>query len=256
MGEIGVLKFLSGTRWKPGADIYGIFPMILGSVYVTAGALAAGRADGAADGDLSGVLLPEGAVSRRSSPRSSCWRGIPSVVYGFFGIVVLVPAGARARRTMGRQRQLDAHGVDSAGDYDSADHHRRGRALRCAPCRQAITRARWRWAQRTSAACYTAVCARGEERHSGGRLCWAWAARWARRWPSSWWRATSRACPRASLQGVRTLTTNIVMEMGYAAGTAPRRAHRHAALCCSCSSCIINLSFSDAEEEVGKGMKC
>ena len=39
MGEIGVLKFLSGTRWKPGADIYGIFPMIVGSVYVTAGAL-------------------------------------------------------------------------------------------------------------------------------------------------------------------------------------------------------------------------
>lgn len=36
MGEIGVLKFLSGTRWKPGADIYGIFPMIVGSVYVTA----------------------------------------------------------------------------------------------------------------------------------------------------------------------------------------------------------------------------
>ena len=42
MGEIGVLKFLSGTRWKPGADIYGIFPMIVGSVYVTAGALLMG----------------------------------------------------------------------------------------------------------------------------------------------------------------------------------------------------------------------
>ena len=42
MGEIGVLKFLSGTRWKPGADIYGIFPMIVGSVYVTAGALLLG----------------------------------------------------------------------------------------------------------------------------------------------------------------------------------------------------------------------
>lgn len=42
MGKIGVLKFLSGTRWKPGADIYGIFPMIVGSVYVTAGALLLG----------------------------------------------------------------------------------------------------------------------------------------------------------------------------------------------------------------------
>ena len=42
MVEIGPLKFLSGTTWKPGADIYGIFPMILGSIFVTAGALILG----------------------------------------------------------------------------------------------------------------------------------------------------------------------------------------------------------------------
>ena len=34
MVEIGPLKFLSGTTWKPGADIYGIFPMILGSIFL------------------------------------------------------------------------------------------------------------------------------------------------------------------------------------------------------------------------------
>lgn len=42
IGEIGPLKFLLGTRWKPGNDIYGILPMILGSIYVTAGAIVVG----------------------------------------------------------------------------------------------------------------------------------------------------------------------------------------------------------------------
>ena len=40
--KIGPLKFLTGTIWKPGNDIYGIFPMILGSIYVTAGAILIG----------------------------------------------------------------------------------------------------------------------------------------------------------------------------------------------------------------------
>ena len=39
IGKIGPLKFLLGTTWKPGNDIYGILPMILGSLYVTAGAI-------------------------------------------------------------------------------------------------------------------------------------------------------------------------------------------------------------------------
>src|SRR5699024_11025309 len=42
MRKIGVLKFLTGIEWKPGNNIYGIFPMILGSIYVTAGALIIG----------------------------------------------------------------------------------------------------------------------------------------------------------------------------------------------------------------------
>ena len=40
--EIGVLEFLTGRKWKPGNNLYGIFPMILGSIYVTAGALVIG----------------------------------------------------------------------------------------------------------------------------------------------------------------------------------------------------------------------
>ena len=40
--EIGPLKFLLGTTWKPGNNLYGILPMILGSIYVTAGAIIVG----------------------------------------------------------------------------------------------------------------------------------------------------------------------------------------------------------------------
>ena len=42
MREIGLLDFLTGAKWKPGNDIYGILPMILGSLYITAGAIVIG----------------------------------------------------------------------------------------------------------------------------------------------------------------------------------------------------------------------
>ena len=42
MQKIGFANFLTGTRWKPGNDLYGIFPMIIGSIYVTGGALLIG----------------------------------------------------------------------------------------------------------------------------------------------------------------------------------------------------------------------
>jgi phosphate transport system permease protein len=45
MAEVGVFRFLSGSQWEPSNDIYGIFPMILGSLYVTAGAIIIGVQD-------------------------------------------------------------------------------------------------------------------------------------------------------------------------------------------------------------------
>ena len=52
MKEIGLLDFLTGAKWKPGNDIYGILPMILGSIYVTAGGYPRRRAHRPADGHL------------------------------------------------------------------------------------------------------------------------------------------------------------------------------------------------------------
>ena len=90
MNEIGVFNFLSGTRWKPGADIYGIFPMILGSIYVTAGALLLGVPIALLTAIYLAFFCPKG-LYRVFKPAVELLAGIPSVVYGFFGIVVLVP---------------------------------------------------------------------------------------------------------------------------------------------------------------------
>ena len=90
MAKIGVWKFLSGTRWKPGSNIYGILPMILGSVYVTAGALIVGVPAGL----LAALFMARFAskkLLRLMRPAISLLAGIPSVVYGFFGMVVIVP---------------------------------------------------------------------------------------------------------------------------------------------------------------------
>jgi phosphate transport system permease protein len=91
IGKIGALKFFTGTLWKPGGGYYGIAPMILGSIYVTAGSIIAGVPLGV----LCAVFLSRFCPARlRSlmSPAVTLLAGIPSVVYGFFGLVVMVPA--------------------------------------------------------------------------------------------------------------------------------------------------------------------
>lgn len=90
MAKIGVWNFLSGARWKPGNDIYGILPMILGSVYVTAGALVIGVPAGL----MTAIFLSRFASKRLVKlvrPAISLLAGIPSVVFGFFGLMVIVP---------------------------------------------------------------------------------------------------------------------------------------------------------------------
>lgn len=88
--EIGVFQFLLGTTWKPANNLYGIFPMIVGSLYVTALALLIGVPVGV----LTAVFLARFCPKKLYKPMKSAinlMAGIPSVVYGFFGLVVLVP---------------------------------------------------------------------------------------------------------------------------------------------------------------------
>ena len=88
--EIGLFKFLFGTTWRPGNGDYGILPMILGSLYVTAGAIIIGVPVGI----LTAAFLARFCPARwypLIKTGVELMAGIPSVVYGFFGLVVLVP---------------------------------------------------------------------------------------------------------------------------------------------------------------------
>lgn len=96
MNKIGLFDFLMGQKWKPGNDIYGIFPMILGSIYVTAGAIIVGVPIGL----LTAVFLAKfcpAKLYKIVKPGVELLAGIPSVIYGFFGLVVLVPLVAQIK---------------------------------------------------------------------------------------------------------------------------------------------------------------
>lgn len=90
MKEIGLFEFLTGTKWKPANNIYGIFPMILGSIYVTSGALVIGVPIGILMSVFMARFCPQ-KLYKVLKPIVDLLAGIPSIVYGFFGLVVLVP---------------------------------------------------------------------------------------------------------------------------------------------------------------------
>ncbi|NLM74824.1 MAG: phosphate ABC transporter permease subunit PstC [Clostridiaceae bacterium] len=92
MAKIGFFEFLLGVNWKPGntPPSYGIFPMILGSIYVTAGAILIGVPTGVLTAVFMARYCPK-RLYRILKPAVDLLAGIPSVVYGFFGLVVIVP---------------------------------------------------------------------------------------------------------------------------------------------------------------------
>ena len=90
MKKIGFADFLLGTTWKPGNDIYGIFPMILGSIYVTAGAIIIGVPIGLCTAVFMAHYCPK-KIYGICKASVNLMAGVPSVVYGFFGLVCIVP---------------------------------------------------------------------------------------------------------------------------------------------------------------------
>ncbi|MEG0692475.1 MAG: phosphate ABC transporter permease subunit PstC [Oscillospiraceae bacterium] len=92
MAKIGFFDFILGKNWAP-SDVpaqYGIFPMILGSIYITAGATLLGVPIGVLTAVFMAKYCPKPAY-KVLKPAVELLAGIPSVVYGFFGIVVIVP---------------------------------------------------------------------------------------------------------------------------------------------------------------------
>ena len=90
MHKIGLTNFMFGTKWKPGNELYGIFPMIAGSLYVTAGAILTGVPVGLMTAIFLSKFCPKW-LHKMLKPAIDLLAGLPSVVYGFFGLMVIVP---------------------------------------------------------------------------------------------------------------------------------------------------------------------
>ncbi len=92
MKEIGLFNFLLGEKWKPN-DVpasFGIFPFLLGSIYITAGAVIIGVPIGILTAVYMARFCPK-RIYRVMKSAIDLLAGIPSIVYGFFGIMIIVP---------------------------------------------------------------------------------------------------------------------------------------------------------------------
>ena len=90
MAKIGFGKFLLGRTWQAGNGLFGIFPMIIGSIYVTAGAIIVGVPIGILAAVFLARFCPK-PLYRIMKPGVELLAGIPSVVYGLVGMLILVP---------------------------------------------------------------------------------------------------------------------------------------------------------------------
>ncbi len=211
MAKIGVFKFLTGRVWKPGGNIYGILPMILGSIYVTAGALIIGVPAGIA----TAVFMSKFASKRTvkiMNQAVSLLAGIPSVVYGFFGLVVVVPL-VRDLFGVSGTSMLSASIVlgimilptiisisEPALNAVPGAYYEGALALGATH-----ERAVFRVVLPAAKSGVTASVVLGVGRAIGEAMAVMMVA------------GNQPRMPKGILQGVRTLTSNIVMEMGYAA---------------------------------------
>ena len=238
--EIGVPEFLLGRTWKPGNDIYGIFPMIVGSVYVTGGALLLGVPMALLTAVYLAYFCPDG-LYRLLKPAVELLAGIPSVVYGFFGIVVLVPFV----RTI--SEPLDGKGNSIATASILLAIMILPTIIGVVePALRSVPRSYYEGALALGAtherSVYTAVVPAagsgilagivlGVGRAMGETMAVIMVA------------GNQARMPKGVFQGIRTLTGNIVIEMGYAAGL-----HREALIATGvvlfAFILIINLAFS------------
>lgn len=210
MTKIGVLKFLTGRVWKPGNNIYGIFPMILGSIYVTAGALIIGVPTGIATALFMSKFASRGTV-KIMNQAVSLLAGIPSVVYGFFGLVVVVPlirdifgvsgtSMLAASIVLGIMILPTIIAVSKPALNAVPNAYYEGALALGATHERAV----FRVILPAAKSGVTASVVLGVGRAIGEAMAVMMVA------------GNQPRMPKGILQGVRTLTSNIVMEMGYA----------------------------------------
>ena len=238
MKEIGFSNFLLGKEWRPGNNVFGIFPMILGSLYVTGGALAIGVPIGILMAIFMARFCPSN-IYKLLKPIVDLLAGIPSIVYGFFGLVVLVPfLREHIDRTRGQSILCAAillgimilptiiGAAEPAIRAVEQSYYEGALALGATHERSVFSV--------TVPAAGSGILAAvilGVGRALGETMAVMMVV------------GNQARVPDSILQGVRTLTTNIVMEMGYATDL-----HREALIATGVVLfvfiLIINLSFS------------
>lgn len=211
MQEIGLFKFLLGQKWKPGNNIFGILPMILGSIYVTAGAIVIGVPIGILTSAFMAEYCPKKIYGFLKSA-TELLAGIPSVVYGFFGLTVLVPLirqipGSKGTSMLTASILLGIMilptiiGVtESAIRAVPASYYEGSLALGATH-----ERSIFRVILPAAKSGVLAGVVLGIGRAIGETMAVVMVA------------GNQTRMPAGILKGVRTLTTNIVIEMGYAA---------------------------------------
>ena len=101
IGIIGFTDFIFGTHWRPNSGEFGIFPMIVASIYVTAGAIVIGVPIGILTAVFLACYCPK-KIYKVIKPLINLLASIPSVVYGFFCLVVVVPIIQELTHTSGK----------------------------------------------------------------------------------------------------------------------------------------------------------
>ncbi|MDR2742834.1 MAG: phosphate ABC transporter permease subunit PstC [Treponema sp.] len=209
--KIGPLKFLTGTVWKPGNGVFGIAPMILGSVYVTAGAIVCGVPAGVLTAVFTAKFCGR-ALRKIISPAVSLLAGIPSVIYGFFALVVLVPVtrtlfGGSGKSLLTASILLGIMilptiiSVSEAAIRAVPEVYYEGALALGATHEQAVFFA----VLPAARSGIMAAIVLGIGRAIGETMAVVMVA------------GNQAALPESLVRGLRTLTANIVLEMGYAA---------------------------------------
>lgn len=237
IGEIGVTDFLFGTKWKPSSGYYGIFPMIIGSILVTGIAVVIGVPIGILCAVFMSHYCPK-KLYRFVKPAINLLAGIPSIVYGFFGLVVIVPImkelfggsgkslltagillGIMILPTVIKTTESSLNAVPKSyyeGALALGATHERSVFFASLPAAKSGI---------------LAAIILGVGRAIGETMAVILVA------------GNQTAIPKSITSGIRTLTSNIVMEMGYAGGL-----HREALIATGVVLfvfiLIINLCFS------------
>ena len=212
MVKVGIPKFIFSSDWYPREGQFGIFPMIVGSLAVTAGAMVIGVVFGVGVAILLTQFCPPRLVGLLK-PAIELLAGIPSVVYGFMGVVLLVPLirerlGGSGLCVLAASIVLGimvlptviSISVDALQAVPRPYHE--GSLARGAPAWQTTHMLMLRAARSG----IVAAVILGMGRAIGETMAVIMVA------------GNSIALPHGPLDSVRTLTSNIALEMSYAAG--------------------------------------